>query len=414
MKRLRGRRAGFTLVELLVVIAIITVLIAIALPVFSRAREKARQTACMANLHQLAMAVRMYRMDMGTYPGPYDPASGTGGLNDLYPAYVSSRKVFICPDDLVDTGEKYVEQKVLVERRHEWDRQKNTSELRGREVSYRELLATASALYADVDPDYWVNMWLYSGPNPTPTTPYDPTFFVEHYSSYNGLYNWAGYIYRYIRREPDETEEDYWKRFDEVYTFSLCDLEQELLLPGESVAFWYVWHKWDPENTLGVWRSNEVYDLVNSQLHYHLAQQTYWRDYDPWRLEEQQFRLLDSLRRPLWDPGNPDQSAYDYMPYGIPSPVFPGLINRNAPDSTIITRCIHHRPYRIVPIPRRTGPPAGRDGPGGRGGPGGSGVTTEIQRDDTSPQDIVLRLDGSAVFVTGLNYDWATQPESTH
>ena len=42
------RRKGFSLVELLVVIAIISILLAIIIPVYGRAKEKARQSDCAA------------------------------------------------------------------------------------------------------------------------------------------------------------------------------------------------------------------------------------------------------------------------------------------------------------------------------------------------------------------------------
>ena len=65
----RSAQKGFTLIELLVVIAIIAMLAAILFPVFSRAREKARQVMCMSNLRQLGMAWEMYAQDHDdTYP----------------------------------------------------------------------------------------------------------------------------------------------------------------------------------------------------------------------------------------------------------------------------------------------------------------------------------------------------------
>ena len=51
---------GFTLIELLVVIAIIGILAAILFPVFSKAREKARQAACLSNQRQIAMGAMIY------------------------------------------------------------------------------------------------------------------------------------------------------------------------------------------------------------------------------------------------------------------------------------------------------------------------------------------------------------------
>ena len=61
----RGRTVapGFTLIELLVVIAIIAILAAILFPVFMRAREAARATACRSNLKQIGAALMMYRED---------------------------------------------------------------------------------------------------------------------------------------------------------------------------------------------------------------------------------------------------------------------------------------------------------------------------------------------------------------
>ncbi len=57
------RTSAFTLIELLVVIAIIAILAAILFPVFARAREAARKTACASNCKQLLLAAHMYAQD---------------------------------------------------------------------------------------------------------------------------------------------------------------------------------------------------------------------------------------------------------------------------------------------------------------------------------------------------------------
>lgn len=89
-RTLRDRCRGFTLIELLVVIAIIAILAAILFPVFSQAREKARQTACASNLKQIGTAFQMYAQDYDETLPPW-----TGGyrfdiwsLNRMFPGLV--------------------------------------------------------------------------------------------------------------------------------------------------------------------------------------------------------------------------------------------------------------------------------------------------------------------------------------
>lgn len=94
------KRRAFTLIELLVVIAIIAILAAILFPVFQQAREKARQTVCLSNTKQLALAMSMYAED-------YDETTlllwrfaddgwCAGWAYRLYP-YVKNSAVYSCP-----------------------------------------------------------------------------------------------------------------------------------------------------------------------------------------------------------------------------------------------------------------------------------------------------------------------------
>lgn len=59
---------GFSLIELLTVIAIIAILAAIIFPVMNSVKDRANQTKCMTNLHDIQVAIKMYKLDNRTYP----------------------------------------------------------------------------------------------------------------------------------------------------------------------------------------------------------------------------------------------------------------------------------------------------------------------------------------------------------
>ncbi|MFQ6098016.1 MAG: DUF1559 domain-containing protein [Armatimonadota bacterium] len=99
MRNHRPLERGFTLVELLVVIAIIAILAAIIFPVFSRAREKARQTKCASNLRQIGMALTMYADDWdGVHTrGQFYPWTSVHTWREAIGPYVRNREVLECP-----------------------------------------------------------------------------------------------------------------------------------------------------------------------------------------------------------------------------------------------------------------------------------------------------------------------------
>jgi prepilin-type N-terminal cleavage/methylation domain-containing protein/prepilin-type processing-associated H-X9-DG protein len=96
------RIKGFTLIELLVTIAIIAILAAILFPVFARAREQARKSACMSNLKQIGIGVMMYVQDYDeSYPACDIMNTDLGTIQaewyDVIAPYMKNTQVFVCP-----------------------------------------------------------------------------------------------------------------------------------------------------------------------------------------------------------------------------------------------------------------------------------------------------------------------------
>jgi general secretion pathway protein G len=72
------KQKGFSLIELLVAIAIIAVLMALAVPNYLGARERARDSKKKSELSQLKTALRLYYNDYQRYPAAVKPADLQG------------------------------------------------------------------------------------------------------------------------------------------------------------------------------------------------------------------------------------------------------------------------------------------------------------------------------------------------
>jgi prepilin-type N-terminal cleavage/methylation domain-containing protein len=84
---MRTKRKAFTLVEMLVVIAIIAILAGLLLPALARAKMKAQQTQCVANLKQIGVAFHIFLHDHNDLL-PMEVSTNDGGtLEYVYSSY---------------------------------------------------------------------------------------------------------------------------------------------------------------------------------------------------------------------------------------------------------------------------------------------------------------------------------------
>lgn len=65
----RNTRSGFTLIEILLVVVIIGILAAVAIPRLGGRVKQAQIAAAQADVNNIGMALRLYEVDNGAYPG---------------------------------------------------------------------------------------------------------------------------------------------------------------------------------------------------------------------------------------------------------------------------------------------------------------------------------------------------------
>jgi prepilin-type N-terminal cleavage/methylation domain-containing protein len=102
---MRKQHGAFTLIELLIVIAIIAILAGMLLPALAASKSKAKRIACVNNVKQVTLALRMWAQD-NTDKFPWQLSVTNGGSADspdwtdhfrICSNEISSTKVLLCP-----------------------------------------------------------------------------------------------------------------------------------------------------------------------------------------------------------------------------------------------------------------------------------------------------------------------------
>lgn len=97
------RRLGLTIVEVMVVVVVAGVVLGLTLRVYRHAVRLSRQTACLSNLRQVAVALNCYHTEYSQLPRDDAPAT----FDEALGPFVKNLQVLRCPADPIRTRSSY-------------------------------------------------------------------------------------------------------------------------------------------------------------------------------------------------------------------------------------------------------------------------------------------------------------------